>query len=57
MEGPDGMGYRRVSYAEQCWYIVKYRLYLLFRRDRRKAKWEKESATVSYTNRRSRRQL
>jgi len=35
MERLDGMGYRKVSYAEQCWYIVKHWLYLLFHHDRR----------------------
>ena len=29
------MGYRRVSYTEQCWYIVKYAISAAFRRLRK----------------------
>lgn len=27
------MGYRKVNYAEQVWYVVKYWLFRLLRRD------------------------
>lgn len=32
------MGYRRVSYAEQIWYIVRYKLRQILRKEKRSAK-------------------
>lgn len=32
------MGYRKVSYAEQIWYIVQYKLRQLLRKEKRSAK-------------------
>lgn len=32
------MGYRKVSYAEQIWYIVRYKLRQLLRKEKRSAK-------------------
>ena len=32
------MGYRKVSYAEQIWYIVRYKLQQLLRKEKKSAK-------------------
>jgi len=32
------MGYRKVSYAEQIWYIVRYKLRQLLRKEDKRAK-------------------
>ena len=32
------MGYRKVSYAEQIWYIIRYKLRELLRKEERNAK-------------------
>ena len=32
------MGYRKVSYAEQIWYIVRYKLRQLLRKEKKSAK-------------------
>lgn len=32
------MGYRKVSYAEQIWYIVRYKLRKLLRKEKKSAK-------------------
>lgn len=32
------MGYRKVSYAEQIWYIVRYKLQQLLRKEDKRAK-------------------